>query len=311
MILRGGLSLQLDSGTSALGATVAFHLLPQSGAYRPSIEQSGKRRSGSITAVPDFTLICRFSPLAKFFRQFLSESRNLRYTCGFAVEEAQCHASRSPSVRPPMRTSAPAASSLASSAGSRSAPSPRRKPSASAGCSRSFASSSSAATPIPPTTTRFLQIARLERALDLIGGQIDAGKPAAVHAFVRILDHLNRLAPDRLRLRAMGLRFGDEVDQMAERLDRLDAARETLALREAEGGREGAKTRRNQIAPKPLKTKEPAKRPISRPQRFQRLRRAQAKGFVSPAKSRPPYPPRAPSRSRSPWRSPSARGGRL
>ena len=34
-----------------------------------------------------------------------------------------------------------------------------------------------------------LQIARLERALDLVGAQIDAGKPSAAHAFVRILDN--------------------------------------------------------------------------------------------------------------------------
>jgi hypothetical protein len=31
--------------------------------------------------------------------------------------------------------------------------------------------------------------------------QIDGGKPAAMRAFVRILDHLNRLAPERPRLR--------------------------------------------------------------------------------------------------------------
>jgi hypothetical protein len=86
----------------------------------------------------------------------------------------------------------------------------------------------------PADDYAFLQIARLERALDLIGGEIDAGKPAAVSAFVRILDHLDRLAPDRLRLHA--IRFGGEVGEMAERFDRLDAARETLALREAEGG---------------------------------------------------------------------------
>ena len=53
-----------------------------------------------------------------------------------------------------------------------------------------------------------LQIARLERALDLIGGQIDAGKPAAAYAYVRILEHLNRLAPDRLRLKAAFQRVG-------------------------------------------------------------------------------------------------------
>jgi len=87
----------------------------------------------------------------------------------------------------------------------------------------------------PADDYMFLQIARLERALDLLGREVDAGKPAAVNAFVRILDQLNRLAPNRLRL--TGLRFGGEVDDIAERLDRLDAARETLALREAEGGR--------------------------------------------------------------------------
>src|SRR5277367_7048966 len=58
--------------------------------------------------------------------------------------------------------------------------------------------------------------------------------------------------------------------------------------------REDAKTRRNQTAQKPLTTKEPAKRPVSRPQRFQRLKRAQAKGFVSPTFRAPPYPPSNP-----------------
>jgi hypothetical protein len=86
----------------------------------------------------------------------------------------------------------------------------------------------------PADDYALLQIARLERALDLVGAQIDAGKPSAAHAFVRILDHLSRLAPERLRLRASALRIGDEVGQMAQRLDRLDAAREALALREAE-----------------------------------------------------------------------------
>ena len=86
----------------------------------------------------------------------------------------------------------------------------------------------------PADDFALLQIARLERALDLIGGQIDAGKPSAAHAFVRILDHLNRLAPDRLRLKAAFHRVGDEVDTMEDRLGRLDAAREALALRQAE-----------------------------------------------------------------------------
>ncbi|MBV8795885.1 MAG: hypothetical protein JO136_13215 [Hyphomicrobiales bacterium] len=79
-----------------------------------------------------------------------------------------------------------------------------------------------------------LQIARLERALDLVGAQIDAGKASAAHAFVRIIEQLNRLAPDRLRLKATFQGIGDEVDKMEDRLGRLDAAREALALREAE-----------------------------------------------------------------------------
>jgi hypothetical protein len=88
----------------------------------------------------------------------------------------------------------------------------------------------------PADDFALLQIARLERALDLIGAQIDAGKPSAAHAYVRILDHLNRIAPDRLRLKAVFQGFGDEVDRMEERLGRLDAAREALAIREAKNG---------------------------------------------------------------------------
>jgi hypothetical protein len=91
----------------------------------------------------------------------------------------------------------------------------------------------------PADDFALLQIARLERALDLTGAQIDAGKPAAAHAFVRILDHLNRLAPDRLRLRGVYQRVGDEVDNMEDRLGRLDAAREALALRQAKTAEKG------------------------------------------------------------------------
>ena len=54
----------------------------------------------------------------------------------------------------------------------------------------------------PADDFALLQMARLERALDPVGAQIDAGKPSAAHTFGRILDHLNRLAPDRLRLKA-------------------------------------------------------------------------------------------------------------
>src|SRR5271170_5844020 len=93
----------------------------------------------------------------------------------------------------------------------------------------------------PADDFALLQIARLERALDLIGGQIDAGRPSAAHAFVRILDHLNRIAPERLRLKAAYQRIGDEVDTMEDRLGRLDAAREALALRQAETASKAAR----------------------------------------------------------------------
>src|SRR5262245_22931934 len=64
----------------------------------------------------------------------------------------------------------------------------------------------------PADDFALLQIARLERALDLIGAQLDAGKPSAAHAFVRVLEQMNRLAPDRLRLKPAFQRIGDEVD---------------------------------------------------------------------------------------------------
>jgi hypothetical protein len=85
----------------------------------------------------------------------------------------------------------------------------------------------------PADDYAFLQMARLERSLDLLGGQIDAGKPAAVHAFVRVLEQLNRIAPERLRLRTVGVGVGVEIDKMTDRLHRLDAAREAVASRTA------------------------------------------------------------------------------
>ncbi len=86
----------------------------------------------------------------------------------------------------------------------------------------------------PADDFALLQIARLERALELVGAQIGAGKASAAHAYVRILEQLNRLAPDRLRLNAVFQGIGDEVDRMEDRLGRLDAARDALALRRAE-----------------------------------------------------------------------------
>jgi len=88
---------------------------------------------------------------------------------------------------------------------------------------------------------------------DLIGGQIDAGKPSAAHAFVRILEQMNRLAPERLRLKATFRRVGDEVDKMEDRLGRLDAAREALALRQAEAAAKALRENAaKQNGPQPL-----------------------------------------------------------
>jgi hypothetical protein len=97
----------------------------------------------------------------------------------------------------------------------------------------------------PADDFALLQIARLERALDLIGAQIDAGKASAAHAYVRILDHLNRLAPDRLRLNVAFQGIGREVDTMEDRLGRLDAAREALAVRQTSPGLRANSAKRN------------------------------------------------------------------
>src|ERR1700733_8937020 len=110
----------------------------------------------------------------------------------------------------------------------------------------------------PADDFAFLQIARLERALDLIGGQIDAGKPAAAYAYVRILEHLNRLAPERLRLKAAFQRVGDEVDKMEDRLGRLDA-RGAGAQAARNGPENVARTQRNETDLKPLITQKTAK----------------------------------------------------
>ncbi|HEY1453559.1 MAG TPA: hypothetical protein VGF57_08865 [Roseiarcus sp.] len=88
----------------------------------------------------------------------------------------------------------------------------------------------------PADDYAFLQMARLEQSLDLLGGQIDAGKPAAVHAFVRVLEQLNRIAPERLRLRSVGIGVAVEIENMTHRLHRLDAAREVVASRTAARG---------------------------------------------------------------------------
>jgi hypothetical protein len=76
-----------------------------------------------------------------------------------------------------------------------------------------------------------LQVARLERALDLLGGQIEAGRPSAALAFVRTIEMLSKFAKGPLRLDSPIFREKGAVAAMTERLARLDAAREIVATR--------------------------------------------------------------------------------
>jgi hypothetical protein len=75
------------------------------------------------------------------------------------------------------------------------------------------------------------QVARLERALDLLGGQIEAGRATSALAFVRTIEMLSKLAADPLRLDSPIFREKGAVAAMTERLARLDAAREIVAQR--------------------------------------------------------------------------------
>jgi hypothetical protein len=76
-----------------------------------------------------------------------------------------------------------------------------------------------------------MQVARLERALDLLGGQIEAGRATSALAFVRTVEMLSKLAAGPLRLDSPLFREQGAVAAMTERLARLDAAREIVAER--------------------------------------------------------------------------------
>ena len=65
----------------------------------------------------------------------------------------------------------------------------------------------------------------------IIREQLDRRNASPADDFALLL---NRIAPERLRLKAIFQRIGDEVDKMEDRLGRLDAAREVLALRQAQ-----------------------------------------------------------------------------
>jgi hypothetical protein len=76
-----------------------------------------------------------------------------------------------------------------------------------------------------------MQVARLERALDLLGGQIEAGRATSALAFVRTVETLSKLAARPLFLANPAFRQMGAVAAMTERLARLDAAREIVAER--------------------------------------------------------------------------------
>ena len=85
----------------------------------------------------------------------------------------------------------------------------------------------------PAREYQMLQIARLERALELLGAQIDAGQASAVTAFVRVMEMLNRLTGDHLYLGATPFRQKSDLAAMEERFQRLSVAREVLVERHA------------------------------------------------------------------------------
>ncbi len=76
-----------------------------------------------------------------------------------------------------------------------------------------------------------MQVARLERAVELLGGQIEAGKAGAAAAYLRTVELLSKLVARPLRLDDPLFREQGAVAKMAERLARLDAAREIVASR--------------------------------------------------------------------------------
>ncbi len=89
----------------------------------------------------------------------------------------------------------------------------------------------------PADDFALLQIARLERALDLIGGADRCGQSfggACLRSHSRPSEPPRARPPAAERARSKGI--GREVDTMEERLGRLDAAREALAVRQASPG---------------------------------------------------------------------------
>ena len=85
----------------------------------------------------------------------------------------------------------------------------------------------------PAEDHALLQIARLERAVELLGAQIDEGKAAVVPAFLKAMKQLNALAQQKLSLNSAPFRARNRLENFAARFGRLDATREILAERAA------------------------------------------------------------------------------
>jgi hypothetical protein len=81
----------------------------------------------------------------------------------------------------------------------------------------------------PSDDYTLLQIARLERALEMLGRQIDDGKASAVPAFVKVVEQLGALTKWTFHLSREAM--SRERVEMDARFARLDVAREIVAER--------------------------------------------------------------------------------
>src|SRR5271163_1774551 len=139
---------------------------------------------------------------APFSRQFLSENRKLGYNARFAnPQETSMRASAKPPVRNAAARFVRARHVFARLMDGQS----MRDIAAAEGLSvrrvQQIVRAEIARREANPAEGYVLvQVARLERALELLGREIDAGRAAAVPAFVRVIEQLGKLAGDPLRL---------------------------------------------------------------------------------------------------------------
>ena len=107
----------------------------------------------------------------------------------------------------------------------------------------------------PANDYAILQIARLEQALELLGAEIDAGKAAAVPAFLRVIERLSKLTERQLDLASPMFRLADEVAEMEKRFELPAVAREVLAERRARRSRPQGEDSARPNAPQTLEIK--------------------------------------------------------